>query len=228
MSNDEVIPEGYQVHPAFKYEEGGHEVNIPGFWVAKYNISNMVDCLFNSSGPNSGTTCADLCTLDSLHGELDASLVKSRLLKNTEWAAVAYLSMYTVGRCDEGMSLNPNNSSGVMELDVKCFVAGGLRTAFGDTEARLNYADKYKSGSGDKLTYISYEDSNKKYGDAMIATSSLNSSESSWFGGTSIMPTSDAPYIMRGLDGNLFSYTSTERNPDRGAACRNVLIINPD
>jgi hypothetical protein len=216
MQNDEILPAGYQVHPAFKYKENNKEKNITGFWVAKDNIDNLVNTLY--SGADSAAQLASDAYASTDH-------ITSRLLKNTEWAAIAYLSMHTAGECKNGMSLGENNSSGVFELDVKCFVAAGLEDEFSSAaEAALPFADLYEY-SGDLLTYSSYEEPGKKYGDAIIATSTGDSTQSAWFGGTSILPTADAPFIARGIDGNLFAYSSTTNNPDRGMGCRNVLIV---
>ena len=206
LINDEVLPAGYQVHPAFKYKEGGKEKNITGFWVAKNNIDNLVNSF-------------SAATSSALGAYSGASNVTSRLLKNTEWAAIAYLSMHTVGRCDNGMSLNPNNPSGVFELDVKCYTAAGLESHV----SSVSYADKY-SYDDEFLTYSSYEDEGKKYGDAIIATSSGLSTQSAWFAGTSIKPTEDEPLIARGIDGNLFAYSAISSSS--GAGCRNVLIVD--
>ena len=51
MSNEEVIPPGYQVHPAFKfYNSENEKVELPGFWVAKHNVNDVVDVIYKAAG----------------------------------------------------------------------------------------------------------------------------------------------------------------------------------
>ena len=234
MKNEEVLPTGYQVHPAFKYKErvGGieKEVNIPGFWVAKNNIDNMVAVLYKTSEGSSVEAATDKVLFSALHPGADGTNVKSHLIKNTEWAAVAYLSHHTVGRCTNGMSLNPINPSGVFDLDVPCYVAGGLSSSIPSNDLKgLSHADKYtllEPYDDGKITYDSYEDEGKRYGDGLIGTSSGHSDASAWFGGTSIKPSAQKPFIVRGIDDNLFAYDATPRSPTRGLGCRNVLIVD--
>ena len=232
MKNDEVLPYGYQVHPAFKYKDRvtGKEIDLPGFWVAKNNIDNMVSVLYKTSEGSSVEAATDKVLFSTLHPGADSTNVSSHLLKNTEWAAVAYLSHYTVGRCSNGMSLNSENPSGVFDLDVPCFVAGGLSSSIPSNDLKgLTNSDRYtliEPVEDGKITYESYEEDNKKYGDAIIATSSGNSDASAWFGGTSIKPSAQYPFIARGMDDNLFAYDAVPRSPTRGLGCRNVLIVD--
>ena len=87
MANGEVLPTGYQVHPAFKYKnEEGEEENISGFWVAKDYVATC-DGVYSAS---SGKTAISIVDINYLHpGQFDSSLVSSgkitsRLIKNTE------------------------------------------------------------------------------------------------------------------------------------------------
>jgi len=231
MANEEILPKEYQVHPAFQYKDvDGNKVDLPGFWVRKENI-DFADQIVSGTG----VVACDEVKLSNLHPNMNPDEVDSHLIKNTEWAAIAYLSMYTVGPVDNGNSLK-NSSSGVMELDEKAFVAGGLNSTVRNT---IPYADRYYRISGptedqDLLTYDSYEgysgdgyghSQGRKFGDAMIVTSSGNSENSAWYYGTSIKISNSQPYIIRGLDSNLFSYAASSNNPERGAMYRNVLVV---
>lgn len=224
MSNDEVIPAGYQVHPAFKYyDENGIKTDIPGFWVAKYNVNDMVDVVYRVAGEGDSILAAlDEVELTEIHGNSPTitSQLSSHLLKNTEWAAVAYLSFSTVGKTSDGSSLQ-NNASAIMDLNVRQFVAGVLDGEIPSDES-TNF-DIYDVTVDDNLQYDSLEE--KQFGDAMLATSSGTSTNSSWFGGKSERISVTAPFIIRGVDNCIFSYSADTRSPDRGAGCRNVLLV---
>ena len=229
MANDEVLPAGYRVHPAFKYAHNDVETNIPGFWVAKYNVNNLVDVVYKVEGEGTAILGAlENVELDNLHvsgDELDK--LESHLLKNTEWAAIAYLSFATSGKTDDGSSLG-NNPSSVMDLNVRTFVAGVYKGTM-KAELEKNF-DIYDIDDQGKLFYISSEDEESgdtvEFGDAIFATSSGTSINSSWFAGRSIKITEEAPFIIRGVDNCIFSYAADTRSPVRGAACRNVLLID--
>ncbi len=253
MPNDDVLSSGFQVHPAFKYaktdsagnvlkDSNGKEivVNIPGFWVAKEYVA-VADALYDDGSLSASQVAAtDVIKLDNLFSSsVDTTNLESHLLKNTEWAAIAYLSMYTVGRSTTGNSLK-NDPSGVVHLNEETFVAGGLRTSIKNV---IPYADFYDTIDG-RLTYYSFESSvedgsagytynntERKFGDALCATS-LNDGISSdknlesgaWFEGRSIPIDTSLPFITRGYGNNLFSYGATS-NKGIVAACRNVLIV---
>lgn len=227
MANDEVIPSGYQVHPAFKYKDSnGNKVDLPGFWVAKYNVNDLVDVVYKVAGEGESILAAlDEVELTVLHGTSESIVnqLESHLIKNTEWAAVAYLSFGTVGKINDGSSL-PNNASAVMDLNIRQFVAGVLYNEMPADESE-NF-DIYTFDIENKLTYESYE--SKLFGDAITATSSGTSNSSAWFTGESVKISKEAPYIVRGIDNNIFAYTADTREPERGAACRNVLLVNVD
>ncbi len=239
MPNEEVLPKGYQVHPAFQYkDEDGNKVDLPGFWVAKENID-----FANHVVTNSGVVATTEIELSNLHPNMDPNEVDSHLIKNTEWAAIAYLSMYSVGRSENGNSLI-DSASGVLDLNERCFVAGGLKSKIQD---KIPYADMYylnkkdpesdEPNSYDTVTYDSYEgysgdkyghSQGRKFGDGIVATSSGLHDKSAWFGGTSIRVSSTQPYIIRGEDSNLFSYSAfndSASTTDPGAMYRNVLVI---
>lgn len=227
MANEEAIPTGYQVHPAFRYkDQSGKEVNIPGFWIAKYNVNSMVDVLYKVTGEGDSVLGAlEEVELEKLHGT-SASVVnqlESHLLKNTEWAAVAYLSFATSGKTNDGSSLQ-NNPSAIMDLNTRQFVAATI-----DGEIPSNKSanfDIYTVDAEGNLKYGSLELKTKQFGDAMTATSSGTSENSAWFAGKSTKISIATPYIIRGVDDCIFSYSADVRNPVRGAGCRNVLLVN--
>ncbi len=224
MANEEVIPSGYQVHPAFKYyDEFNNEVNLPGFWVAKYNVNNLVDVLYKVAGEGDTVLGAlEEVELEKLHGT-NSSVVnqlESHLLKNTEWAAVAYLSFATSGITNDGSSLQ-NNPSAVMDLNTRQFVAAVLDGEMPATKS--DNFDIYTVDADGNLSYKTFEE--KQFGDGITATSSGASDYSAWFAGRSTKISTTSPYIIRGIDNCIFSYSADVRKPIRGAACRNVLLV---
>ena len=232
-SNGEPISSDYQVHPAFRIKKGDGYKDISGFWVSKYNVENLVEFLYKDyESAANGYSAIDVCNLTNVLPNVDSTTMDSHLITNMEWSAIAYLSFFTSGKTNDGSSIS-NNPSAVMELNVPQYVAAGIQTGVGNYFSDFYDLYVYKedlSGDKYKLTNLDYtsstESANKKYGDAIFATSSGKSDKSAWFGGTSILPTSEAPFIIRGLDSNLFAYSSTPRNPSRGYACRNVLNVS--
>lgn len=224
MVNEEVLPVGYQVHPAFKFiNYDGDEVNIPGFWVAKYNVNNLVDVIYKENGEGSAILGAlEEVELDKIHGS-NIEQLESHLLKNSEWAALAYLSFATTGKTDDGTSLR-NNPSAVMDLNVRQFVAGAIEDRIA-VDKKENF-DLYSIDSENVLKYNSFEE--KQHGDAITATSSNNGSNSAWFGGRSEKISDAAPFIIRGIDNCIFSYSADVRDSSRGAGCRNVLLVQTE
>lgn len=225
-SNEEVLPVGYEVHPAFQYQTpDGSLVNLPGIWVSKYNVEDAVEALYPSAGISSDTAVEVTETSQLLNG---LSQVQSHLIKNTEWAAVAYLSFATVGKTEDGSSLS-KNASAIFELNVKQFVAAGLESQISSSYAEnFNRYKKEQDEEGRDFTTYSCVDSleTKKFGDAILATSSGTSGTSAWFGGESVMMSAEAPFLVRGLGNNLFAYSAITVTPGESLACRNVLTVD--
>ncbi|MBR6253439.1 MAG: hypothetical protein IKR04_06365 [Clostridia bacterium] len=244
MKNNEVIPSGYQVHPAFKYYEKGdtssEPIDISGFWVNKELVGGGAEALFKSASehdPSNTFYAYELSKLENIHPDANSEDIESRLISNTQWSAIAYLSHATVGNVADGSSLGEWNASGIFNLDSLQYVAAVCvgTDSHGNPVSMpsyIPYGDKYyyktvhtQSGDVLELTYVSDEKETLKYGDGMLATSVGNSVNSAWFGGTSVKPTTSIPYIMRGYDRNLFSYNAISRKPFGGGAFKNVLII---
>ena len=202
MANGEILPDGYEVHPAFTYK--GQE--LAGIWVAKY-LSEDVDSLQEA-----------LEESEEMHMNL-YDLIESHLMRNSEWAAMAYLSFVSGGKSTDGNTLN--NSYGICDTNDVEFVAAGL-----DGANMFGYVDEFDiySYSGTTLTYESAE--TNKNGDALIGTSAgkAEKENSAWFEGKSIVPTAENPYILRRGDISFFAYDSF--NGTRlHTTFRNVLII---
>ncbi len=125
----------YIVHPAFcdesknGYENGGWDSELPGIWVAKYEMS-----MENSKKPvvttENGETRGDVETDANIkavskpdvsswryitvgkcytNGKNYDSNKESHLMKNSEWGAVAYLTHSNYGRSGEEVSVNQSH-----------------------------------------------------------------------------------------------------------------------
>lgn len=200
MGNGEILPDGYQVHPAFS--NNGKE--YAGIWVAKY-VSLDVD------------TIKDALQKSVAKHPTSSGVVESHLMKNTEWSALAYLSFACGGDSSSGNSLD--NSYGVSDLNEPNFVAACL-----DSANKYGYDDKFDvySYEDGMLTYESSE--TYKYGDALIATSSRTSENSAWYNTKSILPETTKPYILRRGDLSFFAYEAY--NGTRlHTTYRNVLTV---
>ncbi|MBO5179584.1 MAG: hypothetical protein J6B87_04480 [Clostridia bacterium] len=199
MANGEILPDGYQVHPAFSTTE----IELAGIWIAKYQ-SEDVDSISEAVSKSA-----------AMHNDNDLvknALIETHLMKNTEWAAMAYLSFVSGGDSRDGNTLN--NSYGICDVNNPEFVAARLG---GNNE---NF-DIYSS-NGAKLTYESNE--TIKGGDALVATSSGLSEKSAWHKGTSKLPDSSKPYLLRLGNESFFAYEAYNGTKNN-TPYRNVITI---
>ncbi|MBR4111126.1 MAG: hypothetical protein IKK43_05530 [Clostridia bacterium] len=200
MANNEILPDGYQVHPAFTTSDGQE---LAGIWIAKY-VYDDVDTLKEAANKS----------YEMYEG---STSIESHLMKSTEWAAMAYLSFASGGNSRDGNTLN--NSYGICDINSPEFVAAGLNSA--NTFGHQNVFDSYLYVD-DKLTYESNEE--KKNGDALVATSSQLSENSAWYKGMSVLPNSTSPYLLRRGDISYFAYEAY--NGTRlHTSYRNVITI---
>lgn len=200
MANDEILPDGYQVHPAFSTTEGRE---LAGIWIAKYlhdDVDSIAEAVDKSYQMYEGSTS-----------------IESHLIKNSEYAAMAYLSFVSGGNSRDGNTLN--NSYGICDINSPEFVAASLESA--NKFEHEDLFDIYLYNDG-KLTYDSNETT--KAGDALIATSSGNSENSCWYKGISILPTDANPYILRRGDQSFFAYEAYDGTRNN-TSYRNVLTI---
>jgi len=163
--------DGYIIHPAFTndsgngYANGGWDSEIPGFWVAKYEMS-----MENGSGTHVATssgTIGNVALSTSVKAvskpgvsswrniniancyqnayNYDTSREKeSHLMKNSEWGAVAYLTHSQYGR--NGIEITINNSSTYITGNAGNIVSAGSAT--GITNAYNTIAGALASSTG--------------------------------------------------------------------------------
>jgi hypothetical protein len=113
------LPTGYIIHPAFisDISKGGWNSELSGIWVAKFeasrsdatNISNGSSSLLKSI-PDVKTCGANIGDSYLLSKNYNSTL-NSHMLKNSEWAAVAYLTQSKYGRNNTEITINNNSNS---------------------------------------------------------------------------------------------------------------------
>ncbi len=126
----------YVVHPAFctNLDNGGNDLNISGFWVAKYEMSredssnggqtwsyvNGADVLTKNAGSTSSIRVVSKPNVSSWRNITIGNAYSnsysynrkadSHLIKNSEWGAIAYLTQSAYGRDMEKISKNDSSS----------------------------------------------------------------------------------------------------------------------
>ena len=110
----------YIIHPAFTTNAdlgGGWDTELSGIWVGKYESARS-----NSNGTAQGTSdkiksqpnvtsCRDISIGDMYNISLNYSQdLKSHMLKNSEWGAVAYLTHSKYGRNGTEVTINNNSN----------------------------------------------------------------------------------------------------------------------
>ena len=216
-----VSKDYFMVHPAFMdgsstgFQNGECNAELPGIWIGKYETSGSSSQLKVQPGMTSfrSVKIRDMYTYSKAYSKD----LKSHMLKNSEWGAVAYLTESTYGRNGTEISQNTNSSY---------TTGGGTGTAYYDTNklqsstgneygiydlsggAYEYVAGYYKDGSlsngssfakGTSDEYSTAYDSegnssyNKyyKYGDATMETKS-------WHYDTALFVYSAGPFFIRG------------------------------
>ena len=109
--------EGYIIHPAFTtdIENGGWTEELSGLWIGKYEASRS-----DAEGTNAGTSTTikiqpNVTSWRSTkigdmynYAKAYATDLKSHMLKNSEWGAVAYLTHSKYGRNRTEVTINNN------------------------------------------------------------------------------------------------------------------------
>ena len=127
----------FMVHPAFinDVDAGGWTSELPGIWIGKYETSSVEGNSDSTSGDNVTTKTAKVqpglsswryITIGNMYtvSKNYSAELKSHMLKNSEWGAVAYLTESTYGRNGTEVAQNTNSSY---------TTGGGTGTAYYDT-----------------------------------------------------------------------------------------------
>ena len=112
----------YIIHPAFTTDEeygGGWENELPGLWIGKYETSQSDAGTTKDEMGNSGiiqvkpnVTSWRSMTVGEMYEKAEAysTDLKSHMLKNSEWGAVAYLTHSKYGRNGTEVTINNNSN----------------------------------------------------------------------------------------------------------------------
>ncbi len=169
--------------PAFKFGEE----ELPGFWVAKYEASGTSDSVHFI--PNSTSlrnmTVGDMFTVsrnmetNSMYGwGTTGTNIDTHLIKNTEWAAVAYLSRSFWG-ADSEIWINPSSDfiTGCSGLSARIGASSGCayeyKSSYGinsSTTANITGVYDMSGGSGEYVSaYVDNGNGNLAlYGSSII------------------------------------------------------------
>lgn len=235
-NNDQIYSQAvknnnYTTHPAFLlpvFNVVGNRVYqeyIDGFWVGKYETTGTQSDITIKNGLNAlKLNYANQYTAGNNFKSQKSLNFDTRMMKNTEWGAVAYLT-----QSKYGMKGNPEYF-GLREVgNNPTLYTGGSNEAYGfaknsnliqsttgnvygvydmaggNVERMLNYFDasgtKYPSSPAvpsDKAYYDLYTAGNAIHGDATLETNQ-------WISLINTFVTSGSPTFIRG-SGNLFRY----------------------
>ena len=227
-----VSEDYFMAHPAFinDVDAGGWSSELTGIWVGKYE---------SSRSDANGTTTGSATTIKVQPGQTSfrnieignmytyskaySTDLKSHMLKNSEWGAVAYLTESTYGRNGTEIGFNTNSSY---------LTGGGTGTAYVDSNklqsstgneygiydlrgGAFEYVASYYNGSdadiGDGSSFASIGGSSNEY--ATTYSSSGNSSSNlyykygdatyetkSWHSDGAYFVRSSYPFFLRGGD----------------------------
>ena len=207
---NKVDSDGYRIHDAFTF---GRK-NLRGFWISKYQLSGSLNLVESKRGETdyindytanaAFNSIASINTLDNPYG-LSPGIVNTRLQKNSEWAAIAYLAQSDFGVGTNQITVGgstTNNDSGVFDMvgPIGDFVmssynnraGGSLMFTFPDEK----YYDLYESEN-----IITACNDSVCYGHGLSETDSF-------YGGVKNFVTGPRPFLVRGVD-NIFSYNNS-------------------
>ena len=237
------------VHPAFT-EDGNKE----GIWVGKFESSKSASKIaikpnktaWTSITYTTASSTANNMKSQSTYG-IKSSEVNTYLMKNSEWGAVAYLSVSEYGK---GSEVYINNST-----SMKTGMSGGSSSA---SASSSNYEYNTTKGKGASTTgniygiydlsggaweYVNaerytlssttssnYNKASNIKGGAIYETSKTYTGNNSWFGDSSIYPGNNSRLIRGGSykDGTsagLFAFNSTSANSNSNVGFRVVLTV---
>ena len=222
----------FMVHPAFMdgsstgFQNGEWNAELPGIWVGKYETSGSSTQLKVQPGVKSlaSTKIGDMYDYSKTY----SSELKSHMLKNSEWGAVAYLTESTYGR--NGTEISQNTDSSYT-------TGGGIGTAFYDTNklqsstgneygiydlsggsnecvagyykdgSNLSYGASFAKGKSDEYSTVYDSEGSSsynkyyKYGDATMETKE-------WYSDSAAFLRSDQSFFARGGSCNVSSGSS--------------------
>ncbi len=214
-------------------------MDVNGMWVAKFEANGIIDRV--TIKPNTESISNEnVKTMFEIAYKFDRTL-NSHMMKNTEWAAVAYLSHSKYGinnqiivadKNDKDYVSNYKNSTtgnitGIYEMSggLDEYVAGFLKD--NDSIFTSNEINKYDLKYFDVYDKSSY--SSGKIGDATKELGPFKNNTSSWYEDSACFPDLKNPWFIRGgnyqsyIEGGQFSFDKASGNKDPNYGFRIVL-----
>lgn len=215
-------------HPAFTFD--GNELS--GIWVGKFEVTGNSNSL--SILPTQGAVVnQNISTMfnsiqgfyDSYYG-LNKETTNIRLIKNSEWGAVVYLTNSKYGLCKNKKcsEISPYSFDYSSETGMKASTTGNITGIYAMSGGVMEYV----MGNNNSVVGASGFDSNwmlenKKYydsyndgidtdytrgisGDATKEFGPFDNGKSSWNSSSSTFVTSNNPWFFRGIDNSIYSF----------------------
>lgn len=249
ITNKTPGDKNWLVPPAFTYD--GEE--IEGIWIAKYKarstsekqgdnikerirINNNKSYWQNISLNSAFSLCIEMNSENNEYGLIeDEKMVDPHLIKNTEWAAMAYLSFSDVGInstiSDSNVSTT-GNETGIYEIAYQheytaTYVNNDSTNLHKYSDVLINTNDKYRNILARGTTDTSKENYNmtsKSYGDAIYEISS-DVEGNSWYQNDSYFPYGSYPVLIRGGNIGPFSFNRSSGDKSSNIGFRPVIIV---
>ena len=216
----------YIIHPAFTKNKdlgGGWDEELPGIWIGKYEASSVEGNSNSSSGDNlttkhvkvqPGVSSWRYIQIGNCYtvSQNYAANLKSHMLKNSEWGAVAYLTESKYGRNGTEVSINNNGTTyytggGAEKAYIDNVLQSSTGNVYGIYDLSGNaaeYVASYYNGSDANTTHIGY-------GDSFASIGGTSDEYSTVYTGTSASTAykyGDATYETSGWNGDYASFVN--------------------
>lgn len=219
----------YITHPAFTFD--GKELS--GIWVGKFEITgnmNNITVLPNQKAIVNQNISTMFNGIRGMYGNLyglNTDSTNLRLIKNTEWGAVTYLTNSKYGicknnKCEVMTSYNYDYSS---DAGIKASTTGNITGVYAMSGGDMEYVMGNNNGvaglSGfdnvwmteNKKYYDNYSDGTSTdytrgiNGDATEEFGPFENNQSSWNAGYSTFVDSSQPWFFRDIENNIYSFS---------------------
>ncbi len=219
----------YITHPAFTF--GGEELS--GIWVGKFEVTGSTNGLtilpneqafVNENISNMFNTIQGFYS--SYYG-LNSKTTNLRLIKNSEWGAIVYLTNSKYGICknNECSTMSTYNFDYSSDLGITSSTTGNITGVYAMNGSVMEYVMGNNNGnvgasgfdsvwmSENKKYYDNYADGNElEYtrgisGDATTEFGPFNNGQSSWNNSFSKFVSNDNPWFFRDINNSIYSFS---------------------
>lgn len=220
----------FVVNPAFRYTTNANETTeMPGFWMAKYEMSNQSGVAVSKPGKDSwrSISVTDIFNkaLNYDTTSVNNAKLDSHMLKNEEWGAVAYLTHSKYGRNATEVSANLANyytggtSDATVHTNFLQSTTGNCYGIFDMNAGAYDYVAAYYTGASSYFANgRALVDADNKYKTALVAFKNTFGdaiyATFRWYNDWPSQYVADYPFMVRGgyiQDGEgisgIFDYT---------------------